>query len=117
MTDEELEKKAEEFVFELNSRKATYAFPYSGDDLRAAYIAGAKENAPVWHDLRKNPDDLPPKETEHLSETVIATIGKGGFEAFYNYLENRWEANISGLVFEDMRGIIAWCEIPKFEEE
>lgn len=112
MTDEELEKKALESYWNKRIPALT-----SIENYVKGYIAGAKENAPVWHDLRKNPDDLPAEQTPWLSKNVIATIGKGGFEAFYNYLDKRWEANISGLAFERVEGIIAWCEIPKFKEE
>ena len=60
MTDEELEKKAVKVYLECE-RDLTYL----GEDeiyvtgYVAGYVAGTKENGVVWHDLRKNPDDLP----------------------------------------------------------
>lgn len=49
MTDEELEKKAEEYL----SVERTYVV-YSKADVINAYTAGAKENGVVYHDLRKH---------------------------------------------------------------
>lgn len=60
MTEEDIEMLADDFATcGLNEPYREY--------IRDAYIAGAKANAPVWHDLRKNPYDLP-NETEMTVE-------------------------------------------------
>ena len=54
MTGEELEKKAEAYADEhFDDYRMTVG------DLENAYIAGARGNGFVRHDLRKNPEDLP----------------------------------------------------------
>ena len=77
---------------------------------KQAYLAGAKENGVVWHDLRKDPQDLP-------KEDVVLVQAKGGghFIALY-YPEDRcW--GIYNMLAETLnREVIAWCEIPQFKE-
>lgn len=58
-----------------------------------------KEN---WHDLRKNPDDLPKEKGYYLVAiygAIVSTI------SYFNLSEREFNANV-----------IAWCELPKFEE-
>ena len=63
-----------------------------------------KKNAPVWHDLRKNPADLPKD-----NHGVIAY----DCERFMAFFENGqfFRGNVPH------GAVIAWCEIPKFEED
>lgn len=101
MTDEELEKKA----------------------YRDGFIACAKENGIIWHDLRKDPDDLPKVNRlvrvrlmsgmEHICETCYYEpsedeIGYGKLIISFYELNGEWI---------DDTEIIAWCEVPKFEVE
>lgn len=82
-----------------------------------------KENRVIWHDLRKNPGDLPKvdrlvrvrlmNEMEHICETYYYEpsedeIGYGKFILSFSELNGEWI---------DDNEIIAWCEIPKFEEK
>ena len=55
-----IEEKAEN-----SCRKNRQSYWNSTEHYIQGYIAGAKENGVVWHDLRKNPDDLP-KDTTNL---------------------------------------------------
>ena len=72
------------------------------------YLAGAKENGVVWHDLRKDPNDLP----------------KVGYIVFLSYYDKTTETGYVRLdeVFcksaDDVctKEVIAWCEIPQFKE-
>ena len=57
----------------------------------------------AWHDLRKDPNDLPNENGEYW-----------GYVEYFGILQHRrvwydykWEAGIK---------VIAWCELPKFEE-
>lgn len=77
-----------------------------------AYIAGAKENGIQWHDLRKNPDDLPEYETEVIAITESDGSLYRGFE--YYEVEDS-ENNFDG--WSTCQKIIAWAEIPEFKEE
>ena len=81
--------------------------------LRNAFSKGVKENGTVWHDLRKNPNDLP-KRYKHANIRHLVITNKG--IGHYNFIKKTWyiynaECNCS---FFDT--VIAWCEIPKFEE-
>lgn len=61
-----------------------------------------------WHDLRKNPNDLPPKKT-WCSLTVVNQIGT---PCHYNYDKSCWQ----NWSFIDIETPIAWCELPHFKE-
>ena len=91
--------------------------------LRRAYIAGAKENSVIWHNLKTNPKDLPKADKlvrvrlmsgmEHICETVYYEpsedeIGFGKLILSFYDLNGEWV---------DDNEIIAWCELRKFEVE
>lgn len=61
-----------------------------------------------WHDLRKNPKDLPESHTTVLDENgdKVEYIGYDKWEVYSEYYERYIEVDPP----------IAWCEIPKFEE-
>lgn len=70
------------------------------------YKDGLAESKPKWHDLRKNPEDLPKengkyiihiKVTERMSITDTCDFFNGSFGRYINP--------------------VAWCELPKFEEK
>ena len=78
-----------------------------------AYMQGAEQYKMKWHDLRKNPDDLPKESGYYIvsrysnylrikrhSQTLYFIKGK----------RNGWNTKM------DTTQIIAWCEIPKYEE-
>lgn len=124
MTDEELEKKAIFYAGEHCDEKDDDGFWLSDEEmLRRAFIAGAKENGIIWHDLRKDPDDLPKVNRlvrvrlmsgmEHICETCYYEpsedeIGYGKLIISFYELNGEWI---------DDTEIIAWCEVPKFEVE
>ena len=103
MTDEE---KAEEYVttiqHDINNwggKEPTERF-YNEIKLKQAYLDGLAEGKPKWHDLRENSKDLP-KENGHYwckwndgsycTEHYFQDYGFGSY-------------------------VIAWCELPMFEE-
>ena len=53
-----LEEKAKQYAQETG-------YPIDREDIEETYIAGAKENGIHWHDLRKDPNDLPKGENIH----------------------------------------------------
>ena len=107
MTEEELERKAKAYGKENNYVVCCDCNYYeSEEDLVDAYFAGAKENGVIWHDLRKNPDDLPDTNRNVYVQTKGGDTGKA-----YYHSEDSWQSyQVHGIV-------IAWCEIPKFEVE
>lgn len=78
-----------------------------------AYIAGLKAGRPQWHDLRKDPNDLPKDKDEKL-----CLYEKGKVIARYDSEYNCWETYFNG--FETVipsSVIIAWCELPQFTDK
>lgn len=74
------------------------------------YINGAKENGTQWHDLRKDPNDLPKEYDTVLVCTEDIDLHKLVLICNYHY-DKWWFAD--GETAED---VIAWCEIPQFKE-
>lgn len=74
-------------------------------------IRRLKKQQVIWHDLRKNPKDLPP--VHGISDCTIDVLTDGGNIAYFDYNENCWCD--SGA--HEIDTPIAWCEIPEFKEE
>ena len=75
---------------------------------KQGYLAGAKENGVVWHDLRKDPNDLPRIGIRYLV-----------FNKYGATLIGYWNGKYFVSADEDTVEIaspIAWCEIPQFKE-
>lgn len=78
---------------------------------KSGLAEGRKEK---WHDLRKDPNDLPKKTGEYFTNIGLL---------YYDELCNRhfWHTpsceacDYSSVIEEDE--VIAWCERPKFEEK
>lgn len=68
-----------------------------------------------WHDLRKNPDDLPEADEYGCSEYVLVMIGTPEWDnhewAYYNHNTRMW----STPFYE--QNVFAWRYIEPFEEE
>lgn len=115
MTDEE---RAEEYA-KINC--GTHPIQ---EDLREcakySYLAGLAEGKPKWHDLRKNPNDLP-KDSESDECYLVA------FKNFHNpeeivtrtfYYNGREfvEEDYDEIPYFKKEGVlVGWCELPKFE--
>ena len=125
LTDEEMSEEwlDERYLKDMGVRKpckeAFLAGLRAGKDMvetdiaTIAYMQGAERYKMKWHDLRKNPDDLPKESGYYIvsrysnylrikrhSQTLYFIKGK----------RNGWNTKM------DKTQIIAWCEIPKFEE-
>ena len=121
MTEEE--KKFRKTIFEKIEQKYTLHFRERlivGDTITetlAGLHAGATENGIQWHDLRKDPEDLPKDENvvtviyhdcdRHNTYTACYDIIAENW-IYYNFDDGVWER----LAYE----VIAWCEIPQFKE-
>lgn len=138
MTDkqlaEEYEKVAEYVEIDDYGHKV-----YDSLDIEQAYLAGLKEGRPKWHDLRKNPNDLPTSEIDldldmypgFIKSKIkprIKVIAELFFKG-YSHLESSWEEI---LYYEDdiwlrpIQGtagrflkkipksvyVLRWCELP-----
>ena len=66
-----------------------------------------------WHDLRKNPDDLPEADGNSESEYVLAMIGTPEWnsweQAYYHHGKKMWST------YE--QNVFAWRYIEPFKEE
>ena len=112
MTDEELKELAKlECKKLLKSEKG-----YNGLSFQEFWEEGMKyglaEGKPQWHDLRKDPTDLPDNGRRVLvkdksrREYDVACLCRGisdfwSYERFTSHLRDNY--------------VIAWCELPKFE--
>lgn len=80
--------------------------------LKEAYLAGLKTGrASQWHDLRKNPDDLPEDGIQVLSEKGDIVIYKSDCFLWFEY-----SPNADNIKLRNWEKPIAWREKPKFEE-
>ena len=105
MTDEKL---AEEYARENKRIIKCSCHNYDSEkDLEEAYLAGLKAaRKEMWHDLRKNPNDLPEENQEVL---VLFTLpDKSKNDVITAQFEN------NDFNFVDLQDVIAWCEIPTF---
>ena len=71
-----------------------------------------KANKYRWHDLRKNPDDLPEADGNEESDYVLVMIGTPEWnsweQAYYNHDKKLWST------YE--QNVFAWRYIEPFEE-
>lgn len=86
-------------------------------NVERAYIAGATENGIQWHNLRKDPNDLPKEEGDYFlclydNETKSIFYEVFGFAKRYADRED-WYVESMLWTIDD---VVAWCEIPQFKE-
>ena len=93
-----------------------YLYRPIGDSLKAWHMAiKALEKADKyrWHDLRKNPDDLPEDNGYGESDYVLVMIGTPEWnrweQAYYHHGKRLWST------YE--QNVFAWRYIEPFEEE
>ena len=91
---------------------------YKWETDKHSYIDGFKDGynkANEWHDLRKDPNDLPNngrrvlvKDKSRREYDVACLCRSKGNSDFWSY--ERFISRVSDNY------VIAWCELPKFEE-
>ena len=74
-----------------------------------AYIAGATENGIQWHDLRKDPNDLP----KH-NDYVLVAYEYDDKTYSDRYIDGDWESDYKDPYCSPR--VIAWVEKPQFKE-
>lgn len=78
------------------------------------FLAGLKEARTQWHDLRKDPNDLPEAENHFWSRDVLFQTNKGSsIIGFYDHANKAWYEKTTDDI---LLGVIAWCEIPEYTE-
>ena len=73
------------------------------------YMQGATENGIQWHDLRKDPNDLPKDDKKYFIYTNL------GNYYFTRFRKTYW-VSVMTNEFVSNNAVIAWCEIPQFKE-
>jgi hypothetical protein len=112
MTDIELENKANQYVVE--SCKTPENVRLFGEILKRTYITAVKENCKsdtIWHDLRKNPNDLP--DTDRNVWVKRESENECQIDNYYED-DKGW-----GIMFREgycTDDVVAWCELPKYIE-
>lgn len=86
----------------------------ANEEIRKAYLNGLTKGwKERWHDLRKNPDDLPDRMGINSKEVYVAYSDNNCTDfASYNFNTKSWERSEDDSVATI---VIAWCELPKFE--
>lgn len=72
-----------------------------------------------WHDLQKAPNNLP-EETEFIESDVLLLLVqlKGTEHKRYELGRYNFSANVFSYThLKSVEDVVAWCEIPRFEEE
>ena len=79
------------------------------DEVEEAFLAGLKAaRQEKWHDLRKNPKDLPAENQEVLIYFTLPDKSRNDITLA--------EFENNDFNFVDLQDVIAWCEIPTFKE-
>lgn len=89
--------------------------PLDERDIQQAFLAGLGAGRPKWHDLRKDPTDVPKENVTVLLLTEVEPVTArydNEYEAFF-----RLSDKLNYCVFIAPMSYIAWCEIPKYTEE
>ena len=113
-----LEEKAKEYCRRKNYTPSNIGY-FPAEYCEQSYIDSAKENGIVWHDLRKDKNDLP-KNSPYFSGESVRVIGAVplsedkyiSLECRYCFSEKKWRTQEDYSVVK----VIAWCEIPQFKE-
>lgn len=116
-----LEEEAEEYA-KLNARQYIHndgiGFCTSEEEVKQAFLAGLKAckdmNATTkWHDLRKDPNDLPVRRCIDNDGNVVRLFHNSWDKKLtwyrYDFHECEW--------WQMETEPIAWCEIPQYTEE
>ena len=112
------ETKTREEAIKKYWSKAKEKCPFNDETLQNGYLEGFIEGAAEvmqdnkWHDLRKDPNDLPKVVTEYITNIGVMTFDR---------LKDRhlWTTPLCDACDyceEVTDEVIAWCEIPQFKE-
>jgi len=118
MTDEEIKELAREYINGCTKR-ADFVILTEGilSDFIDLFVAGFMKcselhEAIKWHDLTKDPNDLPPADPM-LPRCSIQVFGTAKTPMHYDFTNREW---VSDLSYETVNPI-AWYDIPDYEWE
>lgn len=125
MKDEEL---AEKYAEEYFGKKTELVEVWKLKSCKDNFLAGLKAGRPQWHDLRKDPNDLPKDITSlYLVRVYSWDFGLSHLYKKYGmYIPTvcEWSGEhfkaLNDMAYSNARNIkscIAWCEIPTFDKE
>ena len=134
MTEEEIEEQAEENLRKnkiSNNENWEVGGKHCYTLCKQAFQAGAKwgmEHAIEWHDLKKNPADLPSSKTS--TEVPVLLVYKSAIDGEivveeHIYVDHEGFICLGSYYQGDYREppyfkkegvLIAWCELPQFKE-
>lgn len=75
-----------------------------------SYLDGLKAGRPKWHKVTDG--DFPKRDERFTANVSVPVMIQDNAFACYCYDDKQWYSR--GIVLSN---VIAWCEIPKFEEE
>ena len=109
MTDTELAKYAEEYQIKKHHKRLfgrkLVVMKELNTTFKDGFLAGLKAaRQEKWHDLRKDPNDLPQD----------CALNQDGKRVLYDHINKVWRNDDADEYICD--DLIAWCEIPIFEE-
>lgn len=115
MKDEEM---AEEYAEKQNLQNVNHS-GIVRCKIAEGFLAGLKAGRPQWHDLRKDPTDLPKEVGNYLVCYLDTMLNRNVFMLeFVDFLEDsHWIDETSHEIEKFDEGVIAWCEIPTFDKE
>ena len=115
MKDEEM---AEQFADNLSGLELTCSLLSAKDKSHAyrlgryeGFLAGLKAGRPQWHNLRKDPNDLPNNRRNVWITYINGYDQRETTNASFRY--KYWVINGHRTECE----VIAWCELPTFDKE
>ena len=79
------------------------------------FLDGLEAGKPKWHDLRKDPGDLPPmiEDERKISNNVWIHVKNWGTEVgHYDYRKKAWIIRCRIVNLD----VLGWIKIPEFEE-
>ena len=110
MTNKEAIEQFKERLVITDYRKQ---IPEYYEAIEMAVDALEKADKYRWHDLRKNPDDLPKADGNNESEYVLAAIGTPEWNhyewAFYNHSTRMWSTSLYD------QNVCAWRGVEPFK--
>ena len=107
MKDEEMAKQYATSIWGSIAQDDGYADEW--EQSYRDYLAGLKAGRPQWHDLRKDPKDLPKNGVR-----VLVLLEDKLYEISRISTDNSW---ICTDYYTGEDTVIAWCEIPTFDKE
>lgn len=115
-----LEEEAEEYSYAISQEDFYSPYPsINSEDIENAFIAGAnwQKEQSQWHDLRKNPDDLP-----EIDESVLVKVKYDSIVITKIAIisdDDAWYSNDGSCFLKSSKlyKVIAWMPIPEFKEE